>query len=114
MVPIAWAKELDSRIAALTQPVPATQKENKMSYDQKCYELAEHFLADGTPKARQALAQLIQDTVESFAYEPIVPVPAIPNPKLAECQFCGHPAHIGVCTICSCPQVPATEERKPR
>lgn len=43
-----------------------------MSYDEKCYELAEAFLADSDPlpictdRNCEKLAQQIQDTIEAF------------------------------------------------
>ena len=41
-----------------------------MSYDKKCWDLADDFLADSdksyTPAAVEALAQLIQTTIEDF------------------------------------------------
>lgn len=42
-----------------------------MSFDPKCFELAEYFLADVPPEAQKKetadeLAQLIQDTIEMF------------------------------------------------
>jgi hypothetical protein len=35
-------------------------------YDQKCYELAEHFFPEAAPVKLEELAQLLQDTVEDF------------------------------------------------
>lgn len=41
-----------------------------MSYDSKCYELAEHFLPDDASEDLKAeLAQLIQQTCEDYCQE---------------------------------------------
>ena len=42
-----------------------------MSFDPKCYELAEYFLRDQTTCERviHALAQEIQDTIEDFSFD---------------------------------------------
>jgi hypothetical protein len=37
-----------------------------MSYDEKCLELAEHFLPDPEGKQREQLAQHIQDSIEDW------------------------------------------------
>lgn len=37
-----------------------------MSFDTKCYELAEYFLSDGAPENyKRELAQVIQDAIEN-------------------------------------------------
>jgi len=51
--------ELSSRIRAA-----------RKSYDPKCYELAEHFLPNGTDDQKDALAQEIQRAVEDHLWEP--------------------------------------------
>lgn len=40
------------------------------SYDPKCFELAEHFLPNGTEDQKDALAQAIQTAVEDHLWEP--------------------------------------------
>lgn len=40
------------------------------SYDTKSYELAEHFLPNGTEDQKDALAQAIQTAVEDHLWEP--------------------------------------------
>jgi hypothetical protein len=39
-------------------------------YDPKSYELAEHFLPNGTEKAKDALAQAIQTAIDDHLWEP--------------------------------------------
>jgi hypothetical protein len=39
-----------------------------VTYDQKCYDLAEAFLPEH-PKLREALAERIQETIEDFIEE---------------------------------------------
>lgn len=40
------------------------------TFDQKCYDLAEYFLPDGSDKQREKLAAMIQYAVEEFDWLP--------------------------------------------
>jgi hypothetical protein len=40
------------------------------NYDPKCFELAEHFLPNGTEDQKDALAQAIQTAIEDHLWEP--------------------------------------------
>lgn len=40
-----------------------------MTYDEKCFELAEHFIPNGSDDEKEKLAQAIQDAIEDWVSE---------------------------------------------
>jgi len=59
------AKSLTGMLGITAYKIP--DQELQMSFDQKCYELAEFFLPDNaSEKQKQDLAQAIQDAIDGF------------------------------------------------
>jgi len=56
----------DAMLAFVRDHIEAFKGRKKMSYDSKCYELAEYFFGNKDPLL-QEVAQEIQDAIESFA-----------------------------------------------
>ena len=44
--------------------------DRRRSYDPKCFDLAEHFLPNGTEDQKDELAQVIQCAIEDHLWEP--------------------------------------------
>ena len=61
-----------------------------MSYDPKCYDLAEHFLPNSAPeRLKHGLAQAIQDAVEDYCVGEAVNLRAALQELRATPQVCG-------------------------
>src|ERR1700735_305472 len=58
-------KDSDAMLAFVRDHMEAFKGRHKMSYDSKCYELAEYFFGKKDVRL-QEIAQEIQDAVESF------------------------------------------------
>lgn len=61
-----------------------------MSFDEKCYELAEHFLPSmASERLKAALAQTVQDAVEDYMVGEAVNLQSIADPKpIPRCLRC--------------------------